>query len=143
MCLKLCTAASSFISPVDLEVGIIIGINMYPTQQTAHTIFNQVLQQAAPLRPEDVGPSQTAISPNDTQVGDPMLHQVVSSPEAPLSRGESLAAGTANDRASLHVNKACEKASQYHGGNQRADWMGLAVGSVDPLGQSLKRNRIW
>lgn len=66
-----------------------------------HTIFDQLLQQTAPLCAEDIRTSQTAIPTNDTQVGDAMPYQVIGSLETALACGESFAAGTANDGATL------------------------------------------
>lgn len=53
-------------------------------QRQERTILGQLFQQPAPLLPEDVGPSETAIPADHTQVGDTQLDQVPSSLQAAL-----------------------------------------------------------
>lgn len=65
------------------------------------TLPQEVSQQTAPLRPELVGSSQTAITSDHTQVGDAQLDQVAGGGHAALPGAEVLAAGTANDRTPL------------------------------------------
>lgn len=65
------------------------------------TILGQLLQQPAPLLPEDVGPSETAVPANDTQVGDAPLHQVVSGFQAAFPGTEGFAPGAANNGPAL------------------------------------------
>ncbi len=75
--------------------------------QPPHVLFclftssDEVGQQSAPLGPELVGSGQTAVASDHTQVGDAQLHQVASCHHAALSGAEVLAAGAANDCASL------------------------------------------
>lgn len=40
----------------------------------AHTLLDQLCQQAAPLLSEEIGPGQAAVSTNNTQVGDASLY---------------------------------------------------------------------
>lgn len=67
----------------------------------ARTILGQLLQQPAPLLPEDVGPGETAVPTNHTQVGDAPLHQVVSGFQAAFPGAEGFAPGTANNGPTL------------------------------------------
>lgn len=65
------------------------------------TISDQVTQQSAPLSPELVCSGQTAVASNHAQVGDAQLHQVVCCLHTTLPTSEVLAAGTADNSASL------------------------------------------
>lgn len=68
----------------------------------------EVGQQTAPLRPELVGSSQTAVASDHAQVGDAQLNQVAGCCHAALPGAEVLAAGTANDRPPLTTVRAEE-----------------------------------
>ena len=72
-----------------------------PEGGRAVTFLEQLIQQAAPLLPEPVGPGQTAVAADHAQVGDAVLHQVVRSLQAALAVKELFAAGAADDRAAL------------------------------------------
>lgn len=64
-------------------------------------MLQELLQQAAPFLPEQVGPSQASVSTNHTQVGDVTLHKVVRSFQAALVGTEIFAAGTPDDSSTL------------------------------------------
>lgn len=68
-----------------------------------HTSSGQVNQQSAPFGLELVGSSQTAITPDHTQVGDAQFHQVAGCLQSTLSGSEVFTAGAANDGATLHM----------------------------------------
>lgn len=90
------------------------------------TCPHQLLQQAAPLAAEDVGTREAAIPANDTQVGDTTLDQVVGRCQASRPCGEGLAAGAANDGATLRdemgalANRVAEGPVR-HGGPHRME----------------------
>lgn len=65
------------------------------------TVLGQLLQQRAPLLPEDVGPGETAVPADHTQVGDAPLHQVVGSFQAAFPGTEGFAPGAANNGPAL------------------------------------------
>lgn len=65
------------------------------------TLLHQLRQQPTPFLPEEVGPRQTAISTNHTQVGDAALHQVVCGFQATLVGTKLFTAGAPDDRATL------------------------------------------
>lgn len=60
-------------------------------------------QQTAPLIPEDVGPSEAAISAAHTQVGDAFFNQVKGGGQAALTSCEGFASGTANHSPTLQT----------------------------------------
>lgn len=70
----------------------------------AHTLLDQLCQQAAPLLSEEIGPSQTAVSSNHTQVGDAPFHQVMSRLQTTLMRAEIFASCAADNSAALKHN---------------------------------------
>lgn len=61
------------------------------------TLLHQLRQQSTPFLPEEVGPRQTAISTDHTQVGDAVLNQVVSCLQASLVGAKLFTPGTANN----------------------------------------------
>lgn len=65
------------------------------------TIPGQLLQQPAPLLPEEVGPGEAPVPADHTQVGDAALQQVAGGLQAAFPRAEGLAPRTANDRPAL------------------------------------------
>lgn len=69
------------------------------TQQ--FTVLGQLLQQHAPLLPEDVGAGETAVPADHTQVGDASLHQIVGSFQAAFPGTEGFAPGAANNGPAL------------------------------------------
>ena len=79
------------------------------------TILGQLSQQPAPLRLEDVGPSEAAVPADHTQAGDAQLNQVTRGLQAAFPRTEVLAAGTADDGPSLEEKETClSVSSQLH-----------------------------
>ncbi len=71
----------------------------------AHTLLHQLCQQAAPLRSEEIGPGQAAISTNHTQVCDAPLHQVMSRLQTTFVCAEIFASCTADNSATLKHNR--------------------------------------
>lgn len=67
----------------------------------AVTLLEELIQQAAPLLPKEVGSGQAAVSTDHAQVGDAVLHQVVCGLQAALVGSKLFAAGAADDRATL------------------------------------------
>ena len=65
------------------------------------TCFNQVCQQVFPLCSELVSACQTAITSNNTQVGDAKLYQVIRSFGAAFLGAEILTAGASNHSPTL------------------------------------------
>lgn len=65
------------------------------------TLSEELVQQAAPLLPEEVGAGQAAVAADHAQVVDAALHQVARGPQAALADAELFAAGAADDRAAL------------------------------------------
>lgn len=63
--------------------------------------MGQLLQQRAPLLPEDVGPGEAAVPADHTQVGDAPLHQVLGGFQAAFPGAEGFAPGAANDGPAL------------------------------------------
>lgn len=64
-------------------------------------MLQELVQQAAPLLSEHVGSGQAAVSTDHAQVGDAMLHQVVSCLQASLVAAELFTAGAADNGATL------------------------------------------
>lgn len=91
-------------------------------EEAQPTILGQLLQQPAPLSPEDIGPREAAVPTDDTQVGDAQLDQVSSSFQAAFPRAEVFAAGAANDRPSLKKQENCVCVSALTG--QKAGQLG-------------------
>lgn len=79
--------------------GMASGFIFYSYQST--TLLHQLPQQPTPFLPEEVGSRQAAISTDHTQVGDAVLHQVVSSLQASLVSAKLFAAGAANNSPAL------------------------------------------
>lgn len=69
--------------------------------QNVLTLLQELIQQATPLLPEQVGSGQAAISTNHTQVGDTALHEVVCSFQASLVGTKLFTSCTANDCTTL------------------------------------------
>lgn len=65
------------------------------------TLLHQLSQQPTPFLPEEVGARQTAISADHAQVGDAVLHQVVSCLQTSLVGAELFTAGAANNGPTL------------------------------------------
>jgi len=74
----------------------------------ALTLLQQLVQQAAPLLPEQVGAGEAAVAADHTQVGDAAAHQVVRGLQAALADAELLAAGAADDRAALEGRRRAQ-----------------------------------
>lgn len=108
-------ASATFTAMVGNGIGMRGGGGVLGT----HTFFDKLLQKSTPLCPEDICTSQTAIPTDDTQIGDPMLHQVVGSLQAALPCGESFAAGTANDCATLQTSKIRKEAKATNKNRQK------------------------
>lgn len=71
----------------------------------AHTLLDQLCQQATPLLSEEIGPGQAAVSTNHTQVSDAPLHQVMSRLQTTFVRAEIFASCAADNSASLKHNR--------------------------------------
>lgn len=63
--------------------------------------MGQLVQQPAPLLPEDIGPGEASVPADHTEVGDAQLDQIVSSTQAAFPSTEGLATGAADDGPSL------------------------------------------
>ena len=64
-------------------------------------MLEELVQQAAPLLPEQVGSGQAAVSADHAQVGDAALDQVVRGLQPALVAAELLTAGAADDGSAL------------------------------------------
>lgn len=104
----------SVILPAEEEIRDLRGSTHHMSQSEiqmlscAHVItrLHEVSQQPAPLSPELVGSSQTAVASDHAQVGDAQLHQVAGGLHATLPGAEVLAASAADDRPSLTQREA-------------------------------------
>ncbi|TNN82865.1 hypothetical protein EYF80_006822 [Liparis tanakae] len=93
-----CLASSSAITA---STPILLPCGPHTRTHTHLISFDEVTQQPAPLVPELVGSSQTAVASDHAQVGDAELHQVAGCLHTTLSGLEVLAAGAADDGAAL------------------------------------------
>lgn len=75
--------------------------HFYKSLRLKLTCFNQIYQQVFPLCPELVGTCETAVTSNNTQVGDAQLDQVTGRLGATLLGTEVLTAGTTNHSSTL------------------------------------------
>lgn len=64
-------------------------------------MLDELIQQAAPLLPEQVGSGKAAVSTDHAQVGDAVLHKVVRGPQSALVGTKLFTAGAADDCATL------------------------------------------
>lgn len=72
------------------------------SREDAHsTLLHELPQQPTPFLPEQVGSCQTAIPTDHTQVGDAVLHKVVSCLQTSLMGAELFTAGTTNNSPAL------------------------------------------
>ncbi|TNN66900.1 hypothetical protein EYF80_022817 [Liparis tanakae] len=83
------------------EIGFSSVTSPLTSRRSALTLLQQLVQQAAPLLPEQVGAGEAAVAADHAQVGDAAAHQVVRGLQAALALAELLAAGAADDRAAL------------------------------------------
>ena len=79
------------------------------------TFFDELLKQPAPLHSEEVGPCQTAVSPDHHQVSDAAIHQVLGRLETPFPLlFDIIGYVTFSAKSSLTFTTLCEFQTLFH-----------------------------